>query len=187
AGEIRALVPDFHSPTSDLRPLISSVDSQFPGDPINAVSLLELTGYMTNTLLRDSDQMSMAHALEVRVPFVDPEVVQFVLALSGDWKMDGSRPKPLLLDALGDLLPEEIWKRPKMGFTLPFQRWMKSSLQGEVDDILSSGNGLANVGVNNDFGRGVWRAFRDNPRHEAWSRPWALFVLKRWCDLNDVR
>ncbi|TMP93319.1 MAG: asparagine synthase (glutamine-hydrolyzing) [Verrucomicrobia bacterium] len=160
--------------------------SMLHADLVNEVSVLELTGYMANTLLRDTDQMSMAHALEVRVPFIDPVVVQYVLRLPGSWKVDGERSKPLLVDALGKLLPEDVWKRPKMGFTLPFERWMRSSLQGEVDDVLSSGNGLANVGVNNDFGRGVWRAFRDNPRHEAWSRPWALFVLKRWCDLNDV-
>jgi asparagine synthase (glutamine-hydrolysing) len=161
--------------------------SMLHADPVNEVSILELTGYMPNTLLRDTDQMSMAHALEVRVPFIDPVVVQYVLRLSGSWKVDGERSKPLLVDALGNLLPEEVWKRPKMGFTLPFVRWMGSVLQREIDDVLlSNGNGLANMGVNNDFGRGVWRAFRDNPRHEAWSRSWALFVLKRWCDLNDV-
>ena len=159
--------------------------SQFPADPINAVSLLELTGYMANTLLRDTDQMSMAHALEVRVPFVDPEVVQFVLALSGDWKMDGSRPKPLLLDALGDLLPEEIWKRPKMGFTLPFQRWMKSALESELNAALSCSN-LSSIGINSDSAREIWQAFKNSPRQEPWSRPWALYVLKKWCDLNDV-
>ena len=174
------------NPKSEIEVPPQAPRSMLHADLVNEVSVLELTGYMANTLLRDTDQMSMAHALEVRVPFIDPVVVQYVLRLPGSWKVDGERSKPLLVDALGKLLPEDVWKRPKMGFTLPFERWMRSSLQGEVDDVLSSGNGLANVGVNNDFGRGVWRAFRDNPRHEAWSRPWALFVLKRWCDLNDV-
>src|SRR5205085_4148234 len=88
-------------------------------DVVNAVSLCELRGYMANTLLRDTDCMSMAHSLEVRVPFVDPVVARFVLSLPGAWKLNGGRPKPLLLDALGDLLPSEITHRPKMGFTLP--------------------------------------------------------------------
>ena len=63
------------------------------GDVINAVSRYELSGYMANTLLRDTDQMSMAHALEVRVPFVDPVVVTYVLGFPGEWKMNGRRPK----------------------------------------------------------------------------------------------
>ena len=74
-------------------------------DLINEVSRLEFSGYMANTLLRDTDQMSMAHALEVRVPFVDPEVVSFVLALPGEWKINGGRPKPLLVDAVRRFAP----------------------------------------------------------------------------------
>src|SRR5439155_25865024 len=91
-------------------------------DPVNAVSMHELRGYMENTLLRDTDCMSMAHSVEVRVPFVDAEIVRFVLSLPGNWKLNGDRrQKPLLQDALGDLLPPEVMHRPKMGFTLPFK------------------------------------------------------------------
>ena len=151
-----------------------------------SVTLYELGGYMSNTLLRDTDQMSMAHALEVRVPFVDPEVVNFVLALPGEWKMNGGRPKPLLVDALGDLLPEEIWRRPKMGFTLPFQRWMQSGLAAEIDETFSARQHLTRVGIEPDHARSVWQAFKKNPQHEPWSRPWALYVLAKWCELNNV-
>jgi asparagine synthase (glutamine-hydrolysing) len=140
---------------------------------------------MTNTLLRDTDQMSMSHALEVRVPFVDREVVNYVLALPGEWKVNGGRSKPLLVDALGDLLPEEIWRRPKMGFTLPFQRWMKSALASEVNATLCGDR--SSVGLSSDSAGGIWQAFKANPRQEPWSRPWALYVLMKWCDLNDVR
>ena len=64
------------------------------GDVVNAVSRYELSGYMTNTLLRDTDQMSMAHALEVRVPFIDSAVVSFVLGLPGEWKLTVRDPNP---------------------------------------------------------------------------------------------
>ncbi len=78
-------------------------------DVVNAISQLELRGYMTNTLLRDTDAMSMAHSLEVRVPFVDVKVVDFVLSLPGEWKLRGNDgPKPLLADAMSDLLPREF-------------------------------------------------------------------------------
>jgi asparagine synthase (glutamine-hydrolysing) len=155
-------------------------------DVINAVSLCELRGYMANTLLRDTDQMSMAHSLEVRVPFVDSAIVPYVLGLKGEWKLDGSRPKPLLLDALGDLLPEAIWQRPKMGFTLPFARWMHSVLQSEVNQTLADGKRLARVGIT-EHGAAVWQLFQRAPRKERWSRPWSLYVLKKWCDLNGVQ
>jgi asparagine synthase (glutamine-hydrolysing) len=162
----------------------SSVNEQ--SDVINAVSRYELRGYMSNTLLRDTDQMSMAHALEVRVPFVDVEVARYVLGLPGEWKMNGGRPKPLLIDALSDLLPEEIWRRPKMGFTLPFQRWMQSALSPEIESVLANGDGLREVGISRDYAPEVWHAFRNNPHQEPWSRAWALFVLKKWCEINRV-
>src|SRR4029077_7997726 len=84
-------------------------------DPINAVSFLELTGYMANTLLRDTDSMSMAHSLEVRVPFVDQQIVQSVLALPGHWKLGNEQrsPKPMLADAMSDLLDRDFVSRPK--------------------------------------------------------------------------
>jgi asparagine synthase (glutamine-hydrolysing) len=155
-------------------------------DPLNAVSRYELQGYMANTLLRDTDQMSMAHSLEVRVPFVDSVVTPFVLGLPGKWKIDSSRPKPLLLDALGNLLPEEIWRRPKMGFTLPFARWMRSALEPELNSVLSQEEASARLGISK-FACEVWQRFKHNPQRERWSRSWALYVLNKWCELNEVQ
>jgi len=154
-------------------------------DAVNAVSLCELQGYMANTLLRDTDQMSMAHSLEVRVPFVDKEVVSLVLGLKGKWKLNGGRPKPLLLDAVWDLLPEEIWRRRKMGFVLPFERWMHTVLKAEMLETFSDGSSLKAMGIS-ERGRAIWQSFDRTPRKERWARPWALYVLKRWCELNDV-
>jgi len=155
-------------------------------DPLNAISLYELQGYMANCLLRDTDQMSMAHSLEVRVPFVDPLVIAYVLSLPGDWKLDGPRPKPLLLDALKDLLPEEIGRRPKMGFTLPFERWMRSALKPELDQTFSDIDGFARLGITR-FSQRVWQSFQSDSQIEKWSRPWALYVLKQWCDIHHVQ
>src|SRR5262249_19795381 len=132
-------------------------------DLINNISRLEIQGYMTNTLLRDTDQMSMAHSLEVRVPFIDTEVVSYVLSLPGEWKLNGSRPKPLLLDAMKDLIPEEIWRRRKMGFTLPFERWMRSSLRSEVEATLQSE--LLKFGITSASQK-VWLSFLGHPRKE---------------------
>jgi asparagine synthase (glutamine-hydrolysing) len=153
------------------------------GDVVNTISRLELTGYMTNTLLRDSDAMSMAHSLEVRVPFVDARVVDYVLSLPGEWKAPSRvGPKPLLADAVGDLLPREFLNRPKMGFTLPFEKWLQGKLRGEVGSVLES----SDHGMNAEAVGEVWRRFLEKPQAVGWSRPWSLYVLARWCEVNEV-
>ncbi len=155
-------------------------------DTINRISQLEMTGYMANTLLRDTDSMSMAHSLEVRVPFVDIEVARLVLGLPGDWKLNGARPKPLLADALSDLLPEEVLQRQKMGFTLPFEKWMQSRLRSDISSVLEDKARPVKAGLDPVVTAKVWRSFLRSPRAVGWSRPWALYVLGRWCEINGV-
>jgi asparagine synthase (glutamine-hydrolysing) len=145
-----------------------------------------MQGYMANTLLRDTDQMSMAFALETRLPFVDPEIVSFVSALPGSWKTNGGRPKPLLLDAVSDLVPEAVWRRPKMGFTLPFERWLRSVLDDELSRAFADTAGFARIGIPLTV-QGVWNNFKSDGRRERWARPWALYTLKKWCELNAVQ
>lgn len=158
-------------------------------DIVNAISRLELNGYMTNTLLRDTDAMSMAHSLEVRVPFVDVEIVDYVLSLPGEWKLSDRQhgPKPLLADALADLLPRDFMARPKMGFTLPFEKWLQQNLKGEVAAVLRDPHLLALAGLQTNAVGKLWKDFLQKPRAVGWSRPWSIYVLAKWCELNDVR
>lgn len=156
-------------------------------DIVNAISRLEMRGYMANTLLRDTDAMSMAHSLEVRVPFVDVSLVDFVMSLPGEWKLrDGLTPKPLLADAMSDLLPREFMGRPKMGFTLPFEKWIRGALRREVSGVLEDDGRLQNVGLNPEIVGKVWRRFLEKPQAVGWSRPWAIYVLVKWCEVNGV-
>lgn len=158
-------------------------------DTVNTISQLELCGYMTNTLLRDTDAMSMAHSLEVRVPFVDVEVVDYALSLPGEWKLragSGGVAKPLLADALVDLLPRDFLARPKMGFTLPFERWMQRQLRTEISSVLEDAGQLAGSGLVPEPVREQWHRFLRRPRAVGWSRPWSLYVLARWCVINGV-
>ncbi len=141
---------------------------------------------MANTLLRDSDVMSMAHALEIRVPFVDVEVVKTVLSFPGGMKLDGQRPKSLLLDALGPMIPAAIWQRKKMGFTFPFRKWMLSALKDDIDRVLARGGPLAKVGLNMKKVDEVWGGFQRSQEKERWPRTWTLYVLGRWCEENGV-
>lgn len=90
------------------------------------ISWFETNIYMQNQLLKDTDYMSMAHGVEVRVPFLDQDVVNNALQLPTDKRFDQNQPKSLLIKAYQSLLPEVIWNRPKKGFTFPFQHWFKS-------------------------------------------------------------
>jgi asparagine synthase (glutamine-hydrolysing) len=152
-------------------------------DPVNRVSYLESRCYMLNTLLRDADFMSMSQGLEVRVPLIDHQLAKAVLALPGEWKLSGT-PKRLLVGALAGSLPDEIVHRPKRGFTLPFERWLRQELRPEIESVLGERRiceGPLRQLLNANQVKQVWKDFLDGKT--SWSRPWSLFVLQRWCEL----
>lgn len=152
-------------------------------DPVNRVSYLESRWYMRNTLLRDSDFMSMAHGLELRVPFLDRALVEACFRIPGNKKLQGDLPKSLLLASLGVELPREIVNRPKRGFTLPFERWLRGEMRPMVEDALLKSD-WDRTSINPGAVREVWDRFLAGAT--SWSRPWSLFVLARWCEQNMV-
>jgi asparagine synthase (glutamine-hydrolysing) len=145
----------------------------------NDVSRLELSRYMRNTLLRDADVMSMAHGLEVRVPLLDQGLVELLARIPPALKV-GAGAKPLLVRAVHDLLPEAVVDRPKMGFTFPFEDWLRGPLRDDVRSVLLDGEIGGEVGAALDAGavRSIWERFER--RETSWSRPWALYAAKRW-------
>jgi asparagine synthase (glutamine-hydrolysing) len=150
-------------------------------DPVNRVSYLESHFYMRNTLLRDSDFMSMAHGLELRVPFLDRALVEACFRIPGERKLQGNSPKGLLLASLGVELPRDIVDRPKRGFTLPFERWLRGEMRPVVEDALLKSD-WDQSSISASAVREVWNQFLAG--ETSWSRPWSLFVLKRWCEQN---
>ncbi len=111
--------------------------------PGNQASWIEMNMYMQNQLLRDSDVMSMAHGVEIRVPFLDKDFVNLALSLTSAIKYTG-RPKQLLIDSFRSELPEPVWNRPKMGFSFPFAKWLGNS-EFVKDTMVNSGaGGLSN-------------------------------------------
>jgi asparagine synthase (glutamine-hydrolyzing) len=151
-------------------------------DPVNRVSYLESKFYMRNTLLRDSDFMSMAHGLELRVPFLDQALVEACFRIPGREKMRGNLPKGLLLASLGVKLPEEIVKRPKRGFTLPFERWLRGEMRPVVENVLLNSH-WEGMSISGEAVRQVWERFLAGKT--SWSRPWSLFILGQWCERNN--
>jgi asparagine synthase (glutamine-hydrolysing) len=154
-------------------------------DTINRVSYLEARCYMLNTLLRDSDVMSMAHGLELRVPLIDHQLAEKLLSMPGSWKIDANTPKPLLVGALHGALPDQVVHRKKQGFTLPFEHWLLADLRPDVEGALHRiGKGPLGSVLNQESAVQVWDDFLN--QRTSWSRVWSLYVLERWCELNSV-
>jgi asparagine synthase (glutamine-hydrolysing) len=93
--------------------------------PQNKATYFETAIYMQSQLLKDSDIQSMWHSLELRVPFLDIDLVNYLNNLHPSVKFNKEKTKQLLVDAFIDVLPKKIWNRPKQGFTLPFGNWFK--------------------------------------------------------------
>lgn len=183
AAERNALYSgDHESVNRELENLLQQSAADSSGlDPINRVSYLESHFYMRNTLLRDSDFMSMAHGLELRVPFLDRALVEACFRTPGSRKLQGDSPKSLLLASLGIELPREIVNRPKRGFTLPFEQWLRSEMKPVVEDTLRKDDGSRDF-LSASAVQDVWSRFLAG--QTSWSRPWSLFVLKAWCEQN---
>jgi len=156
------------------------------GDIFNRISRYELGLYMGNMLLRDTDAMSMASSLEVRVPLLDHKLVEWVYSLPGAMKL-GAHPKQLLIEALGPDLPAEISDRKKTGFALPFERWLRTSLKPFVSDSLSDKEAVLGAGLNPLEVANVVDRFERRSRSTSWSRVWGLAVLVDWCRRHCVR
>lgn len=121
------------------------------------ISFFELNMYMKNQLLRDTDVFGMANSLEIRVPFLDKELVDYVLRIKPKKKYDRHINKIILADATRSLLPDEVIDRPKMGFTLPFEYWFRKN----IDKF--------------ELPADIKHKFINKQLH--WSRVWALLVL----------
>jgi asparagine synthase (glutamine-hydrolysing) len=149
---------------------------------IDQISYLELTHYMGNMLLRDTDFMGMAHGLEIRAPLLDHKLVELMFQVPSQLKMQTSKPKPLLLDSLPVKLPDEAVYRKKMGFTIPLQIWMKTRLKEEVEGVLLTPVAQLEGFLEEKKVGEVWNDFLSGK--VSWSRPWALYVLKKWVSTN---
>jgi asparagine synthase (glutamine-hydrolysing) len=151
--------------------------SGYRARPLAWVSRAELMTYTHHQLLRDTDVMSMAHSLEVRVPLLDHKLAEAVLRLPAECLGRDAIPKPLLRDAVADLLPPAIRdRRDKQGFVFPFDRWMQRLHRKRP----APDSRMPDVSWNLNRGAvdRVWALHASGKMH--WSRPWALLVLEQW-------
>ena len=180
------LKPDLIDASQDWEPARFSQLQAETGeyDSINRSSALEMQTYMLSMLLRDADQMSMSHALEVRVPLIDHKLVEYIFTLPGKCKVDPSLPKPLLTRALGSALPDECVQRPKRGFDLPFEIWLRESLAEQIHFGIVQSNEKSDLFRVSGL-ESIWEQFQQGKLR--WSRPWSILVLTDWLARHAVR
>jgi asparagine synthase (glutamine-hydrolysing) len=156
-----------------------SADAARKMEPVSAVSRLEMRSYMVSTLLRDTDSVSMAQSLEVRVPLLDTPLVEFVESLPDALRQRTGTQKALLVKALSDILPTEILTQRKRTFTLPWEEWLRGPLRARLERSLADPAPAFAAQIHADGVRAVWAAFLDGKT--SWSRPWSLYVFNEWC------
>lgn len=169
---------------------IGRADTLHDADVLGRTSALCLNSYTLNQLLRDIDGTSMAHSLEVRVPFLDPDLADLALSLPVESRLgpeSGSVPngsyralgtKRILLDAAAGLLPEELGSRPKRGFSMPLDRWLRGKLRPVLEDTVRSlSSDVAAIIDQISASRTIDR-FLKGEAH--WGQPWLLMILDLW-------
>jgi asparagine synthase (glutamine-hydrolysing) len=150
---------------------------------LSQVSVAEYLGYTQHTLLTDTDQMSMAVSLEVREPFFDQDLVEFIMAVPDAIKYP-HYPKSLLVESVKPLLPDEIVHRKKQGFLLPWNVWMKKELRTFCETKLK--NLCQRSFINGDCLMGYWNRFLKGDRSIRWTELWLFVVIEYWMEKNNV-
>lgn len=158
------------------------IDSKADLSLMDLTSYLELTQYTAPTLLRDTDMMSMAHGLEVRVPYLDHKLVELMFSIKPATKLNQRMPKSLLLNSLSRKLPENLTNRKKMGFTLPFEKWMRGKMKPEMESVLMSPSKKLSMHISEAAIKQIWTSFLAGQC--SWTRPWSLYVFKKWVEKN---
>lgn len=146
-------------------------------DDYQILSAWELRTYMADVLLRDSDVFSMAHSLELRVPFVDRPLLEWLWPQPDYFKHDPRKPKRALADATADVVPAAIRNRRKQGFSLPFPVWMRQELRPFLEHTFSTASLAACPWLQPVPVQQLWTAYKSGTDNRAWSRVWTLAIL----------
>jgi len=136
---------------------------------------------LTNDMLKKVDIMSMANSLEVRVPFLDHELVEFVFSLPEKMKINAGMRKRILQDTYRDILPTELYNRPKKGFEMPLLNWLKTSLAMDLDQFIFNEEKISDQGIFNWCAISKMRKqlYSSNPG-DIHAKIWALYSFQKW-------
>ncbi|CAN5287094.1 asparagine synthase (glutamine-hydrolyzing) [soil metagenome] len=150
-------------------------------ETMNDVFLTDMNIVLPNDMLTKVDLMSMANGLEVRVPFLDYELVDFLFSLPDHYKIDGNMRKKILQDSFVDILPAELYNRPKKGFEIPLLKWLRKEMKSLINDDLLSEKFISEQGIfdYSEIKKLKQKLFSFNPG-DVHARIWGLVVFQWW-------
>lgn len=154
-------------------------------DPVNQMLMADQSVVLPGDMLVKVDRMSMANSLEVRSPFLDHRVIALANAMPGQWKLNKSGGKRILIEAFADRLPRVVFDRPKKGFELPIAEWLVGPLQDmarrATDPVRLQQQGLFNPSVVD----GWWQALKHR-RRDTSELLWGVVAFQAWAERNDI-
>ena len=174
---------EYSNPTSVQQELTNHRDALANLPLLSQVSAAEYMGYTQHTLLKDADQMSMAVSLELREPFFDNDLVEFVLAIPDELKKP-SYPKSLLVESVKPLLPQELVFRKKQGFLFPWNIWMKNELRTFCNDQIDRISKRSFI--HGEALKHYWQSFLAGQPGIRWTEIWLFVVLEYWLEKNEI-
>lgn len=147
-------------------------------DPLTKVQYVDMKTFMVDDILMKVDKMSMANSLEVRCPLLDQELVEFIATIPSNMKLKGWESKYILKQTMRKHLPQDLLRRPKHGFEIPANEWLRTDLQQFAYDAIFSSK-IQNDFFEMKFVKRIWNAHQKGVRD--WSAPlWALMVFGIW-------
>jgi asparagine synthase (glutamine-hydrolysing) len=150
---------------------------------LSQVTAAEYLGYTQNTLLKDTDQMSMAHSLEIREPFFDQDLVEFVMSVPDHFKVP-VYPKSLLVESLKPLLPDSIVYRKKQGFVFPWKSWLRNELRPFCEQYIKNMGQRSFIHEKKLWS--YWQSFLKGDDRIRWMEIWLFVVLEYWMEKNGI-
>ena len=150
----------------------------------NNISYLEINNYLKNTLIRDGDIMGMANSIEIRVPFLDRRIIDFVAQIPPKFKTNQNKPKPLLIDIAKGHIDKEIWKNKKKGFSFPWDEWLRGDLSYLVEETFSDKSFWSEMEFDYDEIKKIWNSFLKKKKDTTWVRVWIFIIFRKWCLIN---
>ncbi len=169
-------------------PMHARIETETKGrTPLAAISVMEQRLFLGERLLRDNDAASMAASIEQRVPLVDHVLFEAVNRLPDPQRYEPIGRKAILRRIGLRGLDPALFERPKSGFVLPFNRWIRQGLRGAIDQTLRDPEAVRAAGLQPATVERIWSAFLDGAPGMYWSRVWAIYTLVNWCSRNGVR
>lgn len=179
---VELIRPEFFSQSNEYKNRKEKILSSFKGSvDLNKTLYTDMHLVLVNDMLTKVDLMSMANGLEVRVPFLDHELVNFAFQLPSEYKVSEQGRKRILKDAFRNVLPPELYTRNKMGFEVPLLQWFKTDLKSMIFDDLLSDKFILEQGIFNlKTINGLKDRLLSNNPGEVHAQIWALVVFQVW-------